>query len=383
VFVYGHYDVQPALEPGWKTNPWVATAIDGYLYGRGCTDDKGPILATLHALDHLRRKGTLNMNVTFVYEGEKECRSEGFRESIVKLLETDTRKGWLSNLALILVSNNYWIDETRPCLTYGMRGLVNLTISVSGPSHNLHSGVDGGALFEPMSDLIHVLSSLKDRGQVTIPGFYEDVEVQSEEGLASYDKIGVSVSDYCKRLGVSAVAATNSRDLLAQRWRNPTLSVVSVETSNSDCSFTVIPHSATAKVSVRYVPRQTPEAIIERVKQHINHEFGKLRSPNALDIQVNHRGEWWLGDPKDKTFQAAGKAVRDVWGQEPLLVREGGTMPLTSFLVNTLKAPALHLPLGQSSDSAHLANERISINYLRKGKLVIERLFLELGDEFK
>ena len=131
--VCGHYDVQPALEAEWRTDPWVATAVDGYLYGRGCTDDKGPILATILALARLRRAGLLSMNVTFVYEGEEECRSEGFRECITALQSTDSRREWVSNLALILVSNNDWIDETRPCLTYGMRGLVNMQVTVSAP----------------------------------------------------------------------------------------------------------------------------------------------------------------------------------------------------------------------------------------------------------
>lgn len=140
-----------------------------------------------------------------------------------------------------------------------------------------------------------------------------------------------------------------------------------------------LPPTLFLKINVRYVPKQDGEQLVKAVRAHLAHEFGKRRSPNKLTVEVPQTGEWWLGNPSGAVFRAAGKAIEQVWGVPPIHVREGGTMPITAFLVHRLAAPALHLPLGQASDGAHLPNERIRILNLLRGKDVIKQLLLELG----
>eukprot|EP00050_Salpingoeca_kvevrii_P022695 m.130709 g.130709 ORF g.130709 m.130709 type:complete len:1157 (-) comp9793_c1_seq2:1936-5406(-) len=379
VLVYGHYDVQPVAPSNWNTPPWQLTAIDEYLYGRGATDDKGPIVATLHAVHELRLSEQLEVNIVFTYEGEEECNSHGYKDTISRLME-DEQFAFLSDVSTILVSNNYWIDETRPCLTYGMRGVLEFHISISGGSKNLHSGVDGGAVFEPLTELTTILSTLTDgHGNIKISGFYDDVSAPTEPELKMLDNVQYDVEEYRKSLGTEKLCINSAREILMARWRNPTLSIVSIDSSNMASLYSVIPCRAAAKVSVRIVPYQRPEKIIECVRFHLNHEFSKLRSPNALSVEVLRSGDWWFGDAESKVFKAAAKAINKVWHQPPILVREGGTMPITSFLEQKLGASALHLPLGQASDGAHLANERISVKNLVNGKNVIKYLLRELA----
>lgn len=280
---------------------------------------------------------------------------------------------------MVLVSNNYWIDDTRPCLTYGTRGVIHINVVISGPSRDLHSGVDGGAVVEPLFDLLAILASLSDsRGQILVPGFYDDVVAVSADEEALFDKVNLNMTEYCSDLGVRAVASTRSRDLLAARWLSPSLSVVSVDSTNSAKSFSKIPHTATAKLSIRFVPRQTAARLVALVSSHLETEFSKRRSPNTLKVEAVHSADWWQGDPKSPIYSAASRAIKEVWGTAPVLVREGGTMPITSFLSTHLAAPALLLPMGQSSDSAHLANERIRLSNLLRGKDVIKHLLSNL-----
>eukprot|EP00047_Mylnosiga_fluctuans_P012762 m.27711 g.27711 ORF g.27711 m.27711 type:complete len:1166 (+) comp4449_c0_seq1:65-3562(+) len=379
VVVYGHYDVQPASESEWRTSPWQLTAMDGYLYGRGVTDNKGPILAILYAVHEAALDGLLNCNVVFLFEGEEEAHSDGFvaaLESLVKLPAAETS---LKDVSMILVSNNYWLDDGRPCLTYGTRGVINVNVTLAGPSRNLHSGVDGGAIAEPMADLMFLLNSLTDsHGQILIPGFHSDVRPTTASELELFNSIQFDLDEYCKTLDVPHVNSTQARDVLMARWRFPTLSVVSVETTNTDRSFSVIPHTATAKVSIRFVPNQRAERLIHLLRSHLENEFSKRRSPNKLAFEVVHQADWWLGDPHSPIYLSAGRAIKKVWGETPVLVREGGTMPITSFLSRLLDAPALHLPMGQASDSAHLANERIRLANLIHGKDVVKNILFDL-----
>jgi len=152
-----------------------------------------------------------------------------------------------------------------------------------------------------------------------------------------------------------------------------------VESSNFTDSFSIIPKVAKAKLSVRTVPSQNPEKIIELIRAHIRHEFGKRRSPNEFFFEVKKVGDWWYGERDTEAFRVAEQALTEVWGQSPLFVREGGTMPITSFLEHLLKAPAIHLPLGQSTDNAHLPNERIRYLNLTNGKEVIKKILQKVA----
>ena len=332
VVVYGHYDVVPVGNRAeWQTDPWKLTGINGYLYGRGSTDDKGPIIATIFALMEWLKEGdelSDKLNIAFVYEGEEESSSAGFRDVISQY------RDWIcedTEVLGVLVSNNYWVGEDQPCLTYGLRGIIDTEISVSGPARDLHSGIDGGTIVEPLMDLLGVVGSLVDsRGMIHIPGFYKDASPLAEDEKSCIDAIKFNVEDYRKNLGVKSLVGTSGREILESRWRQPSLSVTDVRLSahenkatdgcgcdplvartqaatkaGASSHSTVISKYAVANISVRFVPEQTAEQLVACLEAHLRHEFSKRHSPNILTIKTLKIGDWWLGDCNSQLFQEA------------------------------------------------------------------------------
>ncbi|KAF8073182.1 Cndp1 [Scenedesmus sp. PABB004] len=466
VAFYGHYDVQPAEEPDWRTNPFELCAVDGYLCGRGTSDNKGPVLAFIYAvkemLDCWRVAGaSAPLNFAFMFEGEEENGSIGFQESLRANLD------WFGDASLVLISNTVWVGENVPCLTYGMRGMVTASLVVSGPSRDLHSGNDGGVFSEPMADLVQLLGSLQGAGgRVAVPGFHNGVRPGLMElawtGLAQSDEF--RMDSYREAIGVPQLTGPDTYELLNKRWCSPTLSIVDVRTTTATSgglgsaaaaapaqaapasapgspdrggghssrtpphspalaahappahhggcvhaghddgrlwptalpahlshlavSHTdkhgggddrVIPKVAVGKLSLRFVPAQAHTALIECLQQHIDRKFAQLWSANHVELQVHSVGDWWEADPQSQLFQMAEAAVRREWGVPPLAVREGGTMPVASLIEKLLGAPALMIPMGQSSDNCHLANERLRRINLIKGKNVVRHLLEEVA----
>lgn len=376
ITLYGHYDVMPAHASQWKTNPWTLTSIDGYLYGRGSTDNKGPIIASLFAIKHLLEESAdgLGINIVVVLQGEGEMANRGFRDCILSHLH------WFEGTSLILTSNSSWLGEDKPCVTYGFRGIIEILVTVSGGSRNLHSGVDGGAVFEPMSDLIAVLATMVDKdGNVCIPGFNEDIRPLSDSEKSFLEGVEFNMSEYRKRTGVNRFTSENDRDLLESRWRKPSISITSIDSSNAYGVFSVVPCEASAKVSVRFVPDQNPDKLVQAVDDFLRYQLRQRNSPNKLAVSCLNAGDCWLEDPSSKHFQIATRAIKSVWGIEPQYVCEGGSMPVFSFLAKTLDAPLLQVPLGQSSDGAHLPNERIRAINLFRGKEVLQQIIQEFA----
>ena len=396
VTFYGHYDVQPTPEPEWKTDPWELNAVDGNFIARGVSDNKGPILAFIFAVKELLLNSSngncdgLPVNVAFLFEGEEENGSTGFREAVTQNVS------WFEGTSLIIISNTNWVGESVPCITYGMRGMITFSIEVKGPTRDLHSGNEGGVFSEPVADLSKVLASLVDgRNNILIPGFY--CGVRNNMLSAALERLQeckeFSLDGYKKALGVPELTSGRSiPDLLDARWCRPTLSVVDIRVGTADetegdgghyrfgpTRFSVIPRAAVGKVSVRYVPNQNAEQLVERFKAHVTHEFAKLRSGNEVSIRVHSIGDWWEADPNSAYMKMAETVIGREWQQKPLLVREGGTMPVASTLEKMLGAPALLLPMGQSSDNVHLANERIRRENLIRGKDVVAGLLKEMG----
>lgn len=397
VTFYGHYDIQPAMEPDWEHNPFEMKAKDGYYLGRGVSDNKGPILAFIFAvrelLEEMRHtdgaaKMTLPVNVVFLFEGEEENGSIGFKEAVQDNIR------WFDGTDAILISNTLWVGEEHPCITYGMRGMISMSVEIRGPAKDLHSGNEGGVFSEPLADLTKVLASLVDsRSNVCVPGFYKDVKEHTLELAMSRLKNSreFSLDGYRNYLGVRELTAGRSEEeLLWARWCQPTLSVVDIRVGTAEdddtahyrfgpTRFSVIPKAAVGKISVRFVPNQEPEKIIKRLTGHLEHEFAKLRSGNSINVTVHSFGDWWEADPTCELVQLAERAIVDVWHETPLLVREGGTMPVASALEKLVQAPAVMLPMGQNSDSCHLSNERIRRLNLMRGKNVVKRFMQHLG----
>ncbi|KAL6762356.1 hypothetical protein V8C86DRAFT_1825219 [Haematococcus lacustris] len=408
VCFYGHYDVQPALEPDWRTPPFELAAVNEYLYGRGTSDNKGPLLAFVFAVKELLQDsraaaaagegsgGGLPVNVTFIFEGEEENGSIGFREAVTQNLR------WFEGTQLIIISNTNWVGESVPCLTYGMRGMISLSVQVSGPARDVHSGNDGGVFVEPLMDLIALMGTVMEPGStvIKIPGFYDDVAPSlmdlSWSSLQQHGGEEFSREGYQAALAVPALAVPGStRELLAARWARPSLSIVDMRPSASPAPsgsaersacyrfgptrFSVIPKTAVAKISVRYVPSQDPNTLLQQIRQHLHQQFASLGSANSVAVHVDALGHWWEADVRSRWMTMAEAAIRREWGCEPLYVREGGTMPVASVLERMLGAPAIMIPMGQSSDSPHLANERIRRTNLVRGKAVVRALLEEVA----
>ena len=354
ILIYGHYDVQPADPPEWKYHPFEMTGCDGYIYGRGASDNKGPIIAMLFAVSELYEKRKLPCNVYFAIEGEEESGSAGFFDAIRQT------RAFFGDVDLILFSNSYWLTENRPCLTYGLRGVIHSRIEIKSPhNQDLHSGVHGGAFDEPSSDMIQLLSRLKQDRRILIPGFYSDIREVNKEEVHEFEEL------------LNDAAYPSTVDTLIARWTLPTLTVHKI-TASSPASNTVISRKVEANVSMRIVPDQDIEVICKTFEQYLADEFSKMNTKNHLSIEIGQQANWWLEDRKHTAFEIAAKAVEAEWGVPPLMIREGGSIPAIPFLKSIFEAVVLQIPMGQSSDNAHLPNERIGIVNLRRGKDVIK-----------
>ncbi|MES1910175.1 MAG: hypothetical protein MHM6MM_002822 [Cercozoa sp. M6MM] len=401
VVFYGHYDVQPANEANWQSDPYELRCENGFLYGRGTSDNKGPVLAIAmafaEAIEYFNAmEDTPDVQLVMVIEGEEENDSKngGVREAVL------SHSDWCTpdETSAVLVCNSYWLDDTRPAINCGMRGVLKLDLAVHGPSRDFHSGLHGGAYSEPTMDMAHLLSSLQHShsGDVLVPHFYDDVLDEArllphlDMTCSRLTDVTFSPEEYLKSLGVSQLRGDGSaRDTLSRRWCRPSLSLHALELSSA--SRSVISRSCTATVSVRLVPNQTAAKVAESIETHLRSKFAEMTatggSGNTLDIDVVCTGDWWQHEHADQSrvFACAREAVKAVWKIEPDVIREGGSLPCAYFLQETLRAPVAHIPLGQASDRAHLDNERIRLRNLLKGVRVVSHFVRALvtsdGDE--
>lgn len=368
ILVYGHYDVMPAGDPQrWQSQPWEMSGRDGYLYGRGVTDNKGPVMAILYAVAELHEQGRLDKSVVFCIEGEEENGSRGLRETVEKHREL------FGQPELVLLSSSYWLDETTPCLTYGMRGSIRVSLRVESSRVNsdVHAGVWGGAVNEPLTCMSHLLSRLSDaQGNVLVPGFHDSVRpVDAEE---------------TEQMRELAEHAGLDMGQLMRRWRQPAMTVhrVEADTVADRSNQTLVPAAAHAQLSVRVVPDQSLAQIAQSLQQYIREQFDLIaRGDQPLDqlkleLEVRPVAKWWLADPHQAVYKRVAQAIADVWQMDraPLLIREGGSIPAVPWLEDLFGTLVVNLPMGQSSDNAHMDNERICLENLVKGRRVVSRL---------
>lgn len=358
---YGHYDVIEAGDSNaWDNNPFKMTASDGYLYGRGVSDNKGPVLAAIYAVTELLQKGELKSDIVFLIEGEEECGSFGFQNAISKF------SNLIGNVDWILLSNSYWLDDATPCLNYGLRGVISATVEVSSDSPDRHSGVDGGAAREPTMDLVKLLSYLTgDDGKVAIPNFYDTLKPLSADEEKLYDAI-------CSKADISI-----RKETLLAKWRSPSLTVHKIDVSGPG-NNTVIPKSSKGFVSIRIVPDQTLECIKSTFIDYLTTKFAQLKSDNHLEVRIIHEAEPWLGDRGNAAYEILKNEIKKEWQTEPFYIREGGSIPSVRFLEKMLNAPAAQIPCGQSTDNAHLDNERLRVANLYALRNILKRSFLQL-----
>lgn len=371
VLVYGHLDVQPALkEDGWDTEPFVLTEKDGKLYGRGASDDKGPVLGWLHTLEAYKAiEEEIPVNIKFVFEGMEESGSVGLEE----LLYSETDK-FLKGVDYVCISDNYWLGTEKPCVTYGLRGICYFHVEVECAAKDLHSGVYGGTVHEAMTDLVYILGKLLNKdGEILIPNLSSEVAPLMKEEEKLYEKIFFNVSEYKTDIGSKRLLHNENKEkILMHRWRYPSLSIHGIEGAFSEPGQkTVIPRKVIGKFSIRIVPNQTPEQIEKCVVDYVNQKWKEYGSPNEMKIYLAHGGLPWMEDPSHPHYTAGIKATKHVYGVEPDLTREGGSIPVTLVLQKATGKNVILLPVGCGNDGAHSQNEKIDIrNYVEGTKLL-------------
>ncbi|CAO3573780.1 unnamed protein product [Mortierella alpina] len=371
VLVYGHYDVQPALkEDGWATEPFELIENEkGELVGRGSTDDKGPILGWLNAIEAHQKLGLeLPVNLRMCFEGMEENGSEGLDDVIVA-----EAKGWFKDVDAVCISDNYWLGDSKPCITYGLRGISYYKLAIKGPGRDLHSGVFGGTVHEPMTDLAYIFSKLvTPQGQILIPGIMDDVAPLTDAEEASYPPLDFDLATLHNAIDAKNTIHDNHIDALKGRWRYPSLSLHGIEGAFSAAGAkTVIPAKVIGKFSIRSVPNMVPEKIDACVIKYINDEFAKLGSKNQVEVECLHAGKPWVASFEHPNYVAAANAVERVFKVKPDLTREGGSIPVTLTFQDALNKNVLLLPMGRSSDGAHSINEKLDrSNYIEGTKLL-------------
>lgn len=371
--VYGHYDVQPP-EPFelWKTPPFEPRIEGTSMFGRGSSDNKGQNLAHLKAAEAYFRTGTpLPCDLTFVIEGEEEVGS--------KSLSTFLKEN-RAELACdaIVVSDTGMPTRKHPALTYALRGIAAFEITVHGPNRDLHSGIFGGTVDNPAMALAQILAKLRDKkGRIAIPGFYDDVKPLSKYERKQFARLPYTEREYAKFLGVPQLFGEAGYTPMEQRSARPTLEINGLTSGyQGEGSKTIVPAWARAKITTRLVPDQDPAKIIKLVRKHLQ----DICPPTVrIEIKSGHGAEPYLVSPESRQAQAALKALRGAFGCEPVLLREGGSIPIVNEFKRILKAETLLLGLALPDDNAHSPNEKFDLDCFAKGQAMSALLWQELS----
>lgn len=360
VLVYGHYDVQPA-EPFelWKTPPFEPEIRDGAIYARGANDDKGQLFMHIKAFEYLVRKGKLAHNVKFILEGEEEIGSPSlaaWAKENKDLLAAD----------IILVSDTTMISEKVPSINCGMRGLSYVEVKVTGPDKDLHSGHYGGAVANPINVLCDMISSLIDKdGHITVEGFYDDVVELSREDRDKLAKAPFDLEEYKKFLDINEVKGEKGYTTIERTGIRPCLDVNGIWGGYiGEGAKTVLPSVAQAKISMRLVPNQDSRTITRLFEKHF-----KAIAPDYVKVEVtpHHGGDGFLIPISSPAYQAASKAMTEVYGIEPVPSRGGGSIPILADLQRILGIDPLLMGFGLERDTIHSPNESYLISQLFAG----------------
>ena len=365
VLVYGHYDVQPAdpIEL-WTSPPFEPviknTAIhpEGAIFARGACDDKGQMYMHVKAMEYMTSTGNLPCNVKFMIEGEEEVGSEGLAWFVPRNIEK------LAN-DVILISDTGMIANDIPSITTGLRGLSYVEVEVTGPNRDLHSGLYGGAVANPINILTKMIASLTDEdNHITIPGFYDNVEELSTEERAEMAKAPFSLENYKKSIDIDAVYGEKGYSTNERNAIRPTLDVNGIWGGyTGEGAKTVIASKAFAKISMRLVPNQDWRAITELFKNH----FESI-APKSVKVVVkpHHGGQGYVTPTDNIAYQAASKAYETSFGKIPIPQRSGGSIPIVALFEQHLKSKTILMGFGLDSDAIHSPDEHFGIwNYLK------------------
>ncbi|MFN0200124.1 MAG: dipeptidase [Bacteroidia bacterium] len=359
ILVYGHYDVQPPDPLDlWNSPPFEPVIVDGKIYARGACDDKGQVYMHIKAIEVLNEMGQLPCNVKFMIEGEEEIGSRNLDAFVIankEKLQSD----------VILVSDTSIIANDCPSITVGLRGLTYLEVEVTGPNRDLHSGVYGGAVANPVNVLCQMIAAMHDEnGHITIPGFYDKVEELSAEQREEMNRRPFDYAAYCKDLDIAETRGEKGYATIEQTSIRPTLDVNGIWGGYiGEGAKTVLPSKAFAKISMRLVPNQTSEETLQLFKNY----FESI-APACVKVEVkpHHGGEAAVVSTDSIAYEAASKAMNDAFGKKPIPTREGGSIPIVALFKKVLNVDTILMGFGLDSDAIHSPNEHYGVfNYLK------------------
>ena len=360
VLVYGHYDVQPA-EPLelWHSGPFDPVIKDGKIFARGSCDDKGQFYMHVKALETMVQTNSLVTNIKFCIEGEEEVGSSNladFVKSHKDLLKAD----------VILISDTAMLSLENPSIDIGVRGLSYIEVEITGPNRDLHSGVYGGAVANPITILAKMIASLHDENNhITIPGFYDDVVVATKEERKKLNAAPYDEKEYKDDLGVKELWGEKGYTTNERTGIRPTIEVNGIWGGYiGEGSKTVLPSKAFAKISARLVPNQDSNKMTDLLINHL-----KKIAPPTVEVKAvpHHGGEPYMTPIDSKAYKAAAAAIKDTFGKEPIPVRGGGSIPICSLFEQELGIKIVFMGFGLDSDNLHSPNEKFNLDNYYKG----------------
>lgn len=373
VLVYGHYDVQPP-DPltEWISPPFEPTRRNGNLYARGATDDKGQMLTHVKSAQAwIKTAGKLPINLKYLIEGEEEVGSahlEQFIEEHRKQLACD----------VIVISDTSQFGAGKPAITYGLKGIAYFELRLTGPKQDLHSGTFGGAVTNPANALVKMLAALmNERGQVQLPGFYDQVQPLSEAERRQMAGLGFDERSFMTQIGVKAVTGEEGFSTLERRWARPTCDINGLWSGyQGEGSKTVLPAKAGAKFSFRLVPNQDPKQVHKSLEAMLE----RLCPPGIQMELIAFHGAPGVVVPLESPYMAAAaKAIEAGFGRPPVFIREGGSIPVVSTFHQKLGVDTLLLGWGLDDDNTHSPNEKFCLADFHRGIKASAHLWEEIG----
>ncbi len=375
VLCYGHYDVQPP-DPldEWRTPPFEPTVIDGILYCRGSSDDKGQSYMHVKAAEsYLKTDGKLPVNLKFIVEGEEEVGSKNLARTIAANKEKLAAD-------VVLISDTAIFGPDTPSITYGLRGLAYVQVELTGPDHDLHSGVYGGAVENPVNALARLISNLHDENhRVTVPGFYDRVRSLTDKEREANAALPFDMEGFKKSVGVAETKTEAGFTPLEGTTARPTVDVNGIWGGyQGEGAKTVLPSRASAKISARLVPDQTSEEVTEKLRAYF-----EANTPPTMKLKFQdlHGGEAVLVELDSPYMQAAGEAVAKVFGKPAVFAREGGSIPVVADFKRILDVDTILMGFGLNTDALHSPNEHFGLDRFRKGIHAVIYFFGLLGKQ--
>ncbi len=367
VTVYNHLDVQPALASEWNSPPFDMQIEDGVYRGRGTTDDKGPALTVLNAAHYAHNQG-LPVNIKFIWELEEEIGSPSFDQFL---------KGNLSKLSTssVVVSDTIWVSRERPAIPYGLRGLQAVLIRLKTGVKDVHSGTTGGLARNPIGEMAQLLNSIYDArtGEVKIPGFYDKVRPVDRDELDNFVASGFTVANFKCAHELTHTRTEDARDGARRIWAHPTFEVHGITGGYAGPGVkTIVPYQCEAKVSMRLVPDQDPEATFNLLKEFVEKQG---------DFQVLKEGSLkpFLGEFRGEFAEAAKAAMQSAFGVEPAFTREGGSIGAVVSMQERLAVPITFLGLSLPEHGYHAINENFDWQQARGGMAMFVEYFKRLS----